>query len=247
MNYANPVTGKRGFLQVDLDASDHQIQLYKVVDLGELLFNLQYIDGFDGCIMKLRSGDIEPALAELDVARLLYINNHLFWFVRPAGVTGCDFDFMIIYPNGLAAAIEAKCNIDSSQVTPNSIRNSLVNGKKQLPKEAPGVLVVKLPAQWLIENNFSQEAVKVAVDFLRTTERIVSVKYYSSPYMFEDQTLAQTHAFMEITNPKNRFGIQMDWNLFQNWTPRAGNWNAMPPKWVRLLYFPVRELPDEWR
>jgi hypothetical protein len=244
-SFANPVTGKRGFLQVDLDAPDSQIQLYKAVDLGELLFNLQNIDGFDECIRKLRSGDVEPALAELDVARLLYINNHIFWFVRPTGVLGADFDFMVIYPNGIIASVEAKCNVEAKSINANSIRNSLINGKRQLPKDGPGILAVKLPTQWLTENAFSQDSIKVANDFLRTTERVVSIKYYSSPYVFEDQdhTMAQTPAFVEINNPKTRFNITMDWNLFQSWKPKHDSWNSMPPQWTRLLYFPVREMP----
>lgn len=72
--YAAP-NGKPGFLRQAYDYQDRpqsEAQVYRMVDLAELLFNLQHVGGFDDCISQMRSGQIEPTYAELDfVAKCL--------------------------------------------------------------------------------------------------------------------------------------------------------------------------------
>src|SRR5262245_28355877 len=77
IRHLEPKSGAKGFLKPNLDVPEKEVQLFKAIDLGELLFNLQNIEGFDGCVSRLRGGDIEATLAELDVARMLYINDQL--------------------------------------------------------------------------------------------------------------------------------------------------------------------------
>jgi hypothetical protein len=73
IKHLNPEMGGRGFLQLkSLDVSHLQIQSFRAIDLGELLFNLQHIENFDSCLSRLKGGDVESALAELDIARMLY-------------------------------------------------------------------------------------------------------------------------------------------------------------------------------
>jgi len=101
------VHGATGFLQPDLAAENREIQYFRTIHLGELLFNLQNIEGFDSCVARLKSGDVEATLAELDVARMLYINDQRFWFVERQNKAGSDFDFRVIFPGGQVACIEA--------------------------------------------------------------------------------------------------------------------------------------------
>jgi hypothetical protein len=108
-----PTTGKRRYLQVNFAEDDHQIQLFKAVDLAELLFNLQHVTNFNYCVDRLRHGDIGSALAELDIARMLYINCIKFWFVAPVGQTGWDYDLEVVYPSGIIACLEVKCNLEA--------------------------------------------------------------------------------------------------------------------------------------
>jgi hypothetical protein len=123
--HTEPEAGVRGFLRPDIAAGNQQVQFFRSIDLAELLFNLQHIEGFDGCVARLRGGDIEPTLAELDAARMLYINDHMFWFVEPQGKQGNDFDFRVILSGLRVANIEAKCNIESPEVNLKSIENAL--------------------------------------------------------------------------------------------------------------------------
>jgi hypothetical protein len=225
-----------------LAAPEKEVQYFRTIDLGELLFNLQHIEGFDGCVARLKGGDVEPALAELDVARMLYINDQMFWFVEPQGKTGDDYDFLVLYPGGVGACIEAKCNIETPEVNLSTIKNSLQKARKQLPETAPGIIFVKLPAQWLSVPEFQRKSIETAMAFLRGTKKIVSVKYYVAPFHFVNGHLGQGHMFKEITNPQHRFDTSRNWDLLSHWIPPADEWNTLPRKYVRLVFFPLMGL-----
>src|SRR5262249_52943578 len=89
--HLNPLLSKPGFLRLRLgdpteleNAKRIYIQAFKTVDLGELLFNLQNIEGFCQCITRMKTEQfVETGLAELDFARMLFINNHKFKLVVP--------------------------------------------------------------------------------------------------------------------------------------------------------------------
>ena len=242
--HVQPIHGAGGFLQVDLDSSNKEIQYFRTIDLGELLFNLQNVEGFDGCVVRLKAGDIEPTMAELDVARVLYINDHQFWFVERHGKAGSDFDFRLIFPGGLVACIEAKCNLETADFNATTIKNALQKARTQRPPNEPGIIFVKLPSQWIAAPAFARLSVETAIEFLRGTERVVSVKYYVAHFLFSKGDLGQGHLFKEITNQKHRFDRSRTWDLLTNWVPPTTGWNKMPPKYVRLVFFQDREPPQ---
>jgi hypothetical protein len=237
--HMGPTTGKRGYLQVNFAEADHQIQLFKAVDLAELLFNLQHITNFHYCVDRLRRGDIESALAELDIARMLYINCVKFWFVAPIGQTGWDYDLEVVYPSGVIACLEVKCNLEARDVNVNSVRNALVKARKQLP-DLPGIIFIKLPPQAIAADDIVKRIDEITDNFLQNTGRIVSVKYYASPYAYDEssKTLGQSHVFAEKNNANSRFFPGHNWDLMKNWTPNPNFWNKMPPHWTRIAFFP---------
>ena len=59
----------------------------RVIDLAEVLHNL-HVPGFDECIAKMRNGDNEGTYAELDLGRMLYLNQMPFRSVVPQKVKG---------------------------------------------------------------------------------------------------------------------------------------------------------------
>ena len=224
----------RGFLRPNLEADNLQQQFFRAIDLAELLFNLQYIDGFYGCLGRLRGGDLEPTIAELDVARMLYINDHMFWFVDAEGETGKDYDLRVVLPGLRIANIEAKCNLETPEMNLRTIKNSLDKARKQLPPGQNGVIFVKIPAQWLNEPSIGQQTGQLALDFMRGTSRVVSVKYYAAPIFFENGRIGQGHRFMEITSPRRQ---GENWDMLTNWMPSSEAWNALPRKWIRMVFY----------
>jgi hypothetical protein len=77
-----------GFFQMDFTSPEcRHAKAARIYDLAEMLFNLQYIEGFDHRIEQMRTGDPEASLAELDLGRFLYIHDINFRFIAKS--CGC--------------------------------------------------------------------------------------------------------------------------------------------------------------
>jgi hypothetical protein len=239
LEHLRPDPEARGFLQIKegLPPNKTAVQQFRVIDLGEMLFNLQHIYGFDGCVERMKNGSIEPTLAELDAAKMLFINDQRFWFVTPSGQIGNDFDFIVLFPDARLAPLETKCNLETEDVNFSTIKNALDHARKQLPKDEPGIIFVKLPMKWLSDPTFEAKSIDVGRRFLAGTGRVASVVFYISMFYYANGILSQGIRFKEIPNPKPRFG-GADWQLLNNWVPPDQNKNLMPRNWVRFLYFP---------
>ena len=233
-----PGESKRsGFLRViEGRGPETQISSFRIVDLAELLFNLQKIEGFDRCIEQMKHGDLEGTYAELDLGRMLHIAGHTFRFIKPKQMKREDYDVEIILPDGTILCADAKCKIETTDFSKETVINALDKARKQLP-DRPGIIFVKVPSHWIEEQDAGQELNDIALDFLRGTGRIVSVKYYISRLIYRKGTLIHDHAFREISNPNNRFDNDRDWDILIEPAPR-GSWNGMPTHWRRLLFFP---------
>jgi hypothetical protein len=232
-----------GFMRLDLrNPAIGHIQLYKVVDLAELLFNLQGIGGFAACVTHMRTEAlVEASLAELDIARMLHVHNYQFNFNEQKGVRGSDYDLEIKLDKWDVCA-DVKCKIEDTPIGANTIMGSLKKSRTQLPANKPGMLLVKVPQNWMNKYLYAQLMADSARRFLvRDSERIVSVKFYIAPFEEKDGDVSQTHKFMELANTRNRFDRHRKWELFT----RRGSTGlpptmltAMPPKWLRLMNFP---------
>lgn len=235
--------GKKGFLTIDESSPQaKEVSGFRLIELSEVLFNLQDAPGFDECILKMRNGDIEGTYAELDFARMLYLNRVPFRFVVPQGIKKSDYDFEILYPNNVVACADAKCKIEATEYTENGLRNVLNEGRKQLPNDLPGIVFVKVPARWIADPAFLESSINVARRFLGGVRRIVSVKFYASPLTLRDGVMFHTHAYKEISNMKTDFGDNINWDIFKKHILPPER-NGMPEHWQRILFFPDGKSP----
>lgn len=237
--HLNPLKSAEGFMRLRLQESERSfIQTFKTVDLGELLFNLQRVEGFDSCITRMKTEKyVESGLAELDFGRMLFINGHKFRFVEPRGKRGDNYDLEIRYSKWQVCA-DVKCKLEGHDIGRNIVLNALKGARDQVPGNKPGMILIKVPQPWTQKFLYEQLLTETAMEFLRTTKRIVSVKYFIAPYAVIGETFAQRHAFKEIANPNNRFDSGQKWELF-TYRPSLGRSpNAMPPTWRRLINFP---------
>jgi hypothetical protein len=238
--HIRPDTAQPGFYRLDFSSDRRrEATVFRVVELAENLFNLQGIDGFDACIAQMRGGaeKIESTSAELDFGRFLYIHEVDFRFVVPQSRRGGDYDVEVIYPDGLVVPADAKCKFETTAIDPDSVRNSLIKTRKQLPNDRAGIIFMKVPQSWISELGVAAAMVNVGQEFFRNTDRIVSIKFYISFLDTVKQMVRHRHAFREITNEASRFHGGRNWDLFvENDIPTG--WNGMPPKWQRLFFFP---------
>ncbi len=138
--HTNPFINRPGYFRLNIiDGSEELAAIggQKIVDLGELLLNLQHIEGFDSCIRRLRHGDLEPTLAELSLAGMIYVNDWPFRFVEPTGVKRSDYDYEITLRDGLEVCADAKCKIESTALSESTILNALRRLAGSCPKIDP--------------------------------------------------------------------------------------------------------------
>jgi hypothetical protein len=230
--------GKKGFLTIDESTPERREEtFFRVIDLAEVLYNLQYTPGFDECIERMRKGDVEGTYAELDLGRMLFLNRVPFQYVVPQGVKKLDYDVEILYSDGRIACADAKCKIENTALSENTIINTLKAARKQLPNDRPGIIFIKIPPHWMSITDYDKTLIETAKRYLRDTKRIVSIKYYVSPLTFGGGYMKHQHAYKEISNLSTIFGDMLDWNVFQTMDlpPEA---NGMPPWWQRVLFYP---------
>jgi hypothetical protein len=233
--------GQPGFLRQDqAEKTRSESQAWLVTDLADCLFNLQHIVGFDECITKMRDGDLEATYAELDFGRMLYSNHINFRFVRAMGKKGADYDVEIIMDDGAVVCGDAKCKIETTEFSADTVLNSLKKARSQFPKDRPSVIFVKVPKQWGLTDGIAERLIDVAFQFMRGTARIVSVKYYCSMIEWRGGEIMHVQAFHEISNPNNRFDPNKDWSMFEggetDLAPDGrGEFSTFPQRWHRLL------------
>jgi len=236
--HTSPFDSRPGYFRLDIEGEEQLAHKggFKLVDLGELLFNLQHIQGFDSCLDRMRKGNLEPTLCELDIARMIYINDWPFQFVEPQNVKGSDYDFEIEFGQLMVCA-DAKCKIESTTLGEQTVTNALSKARRQLPEDRPGVVFIKFPGEWMNIDGFKDTLLRAGNAFFNSTTRVVSLIYYSSPINFRDGNMTHGHQFMEVHNANNKFG-KRDWRLLNRWRPPPHSANAMPPKYRRLVNFP---------
>jgi len=170
-----------GFLRLisaDADKTESERSAFKIADLGEVLLNLQGVEGIDLPLDKMKGGEIESGYAELDLGRMLYTSGINFRYVKPQQKKGLDYDVEIIMPDGCIVCADAKCKIEATEFSEATVKNSLQTARKQLPKDRPSIIFVKVPEKWLEQVGIGKSLNEIAIEFLRGTGRIVSVKFY---------------------------------------------------------------------
>jgi len=228
-----------GHIEADFSSDvARETKSMRLFDFAEMLLNLQMVEGFHERIEKLRTAgpdEVESSYAELQVAKLLYLNEAQFRFVIPRGKIGDDYDYEIVFSGGVEACADSKCKLESTDVNPRSVRKSLDQARAQLPPDKPGIIFIKVPQHWWSSDMEMTLALRdEAAKFLRGTGRIAAVKFYVSHLTIDKvlQTNLYRHAVDEVNNPNCRF-VRKNWDMFKaDMLPRA-----MPAKWIDLLKF----------
>lgn len=230
-----------GFLKLDFTSDiRREMKSLRMAHLAEMVFNLHAIPGFDCCISQMKNGEIESGFAELEFGKLLHINDIEFRFIDPRNrARGEAYDYEVTYIDGAIACADAKCKVESHDPTPVSIENTLNKARKQLPKDRPGIIFIKLQQDWFNRPETYALLGEVTRKFFLRTQRIVSVKYYVNQFDYLDDAILHTHRYREISNPRNSFDPTRTWQLFKP-SEQHSTWNGLPLKWVRLINFEPR-------
>lgn len=187
----------------------------RLIQLAEMVFNLQHVPGLAKTLEMIETGDLEPGFAELEVGRMLHINGKTFEFIKPSGTKGTDYDLELSFDD-VTVCGETKCKLETTSLSEKSLVDTLNYGRKQLPRDRPGVLFVKVPQTWYTtDDEFTRFLADATNRFFRSgAGRIVSVKFHSSLVIQTEVAHEPMMLLFEINNPHTRFDPSRDWRVF---------------------------------
>lgn len=241
----SPETG-RGFMRLLVDGSpEAEKKSARMWDLGELLINLQDVNGFERLIERMKTEESESSLAELHVGRILYVNEVNFRFVEASGLPdGDNFDLEITYADGTVVCGETKCKTETTQISKDTIKLALKKARGQLPPDKPGIIFIKFPQTWFEggqQPSAERMMIYTAAEFFsepHRNTRVVSAVFYGEPFSWDKGIIKQGHYYKEVPNLMNKFDTDRDWSLLHYKPPDTDHWNKLPEKWIRLVNFP---------
>lgn len=152
-----------------MERRDHFL---RVRELGRRLFELGQEDFIDLLIDNLKQRDLEGALFEADVIRMLVSLPVVVALRETSGVKGDDYDIDLWLEPETPLAIEAKTRAETGPFSDKRLTKTLENARTQLPKDGLGAVFVKIPTPWLDDAEYQQQHADVVEDFLRRTTRV---------------------------------------------------------------------------
>jgi hypothetical protein len=163
----------------DLDAYRRQDRL---IELSDILFTLQYCNGFKGKITYLRALDrtkeqvhFEDLFIELEVANIFKKSGNAVEFVKPSGVKEQDYDLKVTTADDVSYAVEVKCKREGIPGNVKSLRLKLRQAAKQLPEKSQGLAVVRVPEDWTRDDRLGADIVRVLNRYINGGTRLTGV------------------------------------------------------------------------
>jgi hypothetical protein len=202
------------------------LHIGRVVELGELLYNLQTVGGVHSIFRRLFTDPLamEATVLELEGLRLLWLAKLSFRMIDSAakGEEGhkrpeCE----IALPSGVMAICEMKCKLETTEFSESSVASTLNTARSQLPKDRCGIVFLKIPISWADTGDLLR-TVDVVERVFRSTKRISEVLIYS-----RDLFLTETHSvhpmlFREVLNKSSPYVSALDGGLIKDRIETAG-------------------------
>lgn len=163
----------------------------RVTEFGELIFNLHGVTGFDerlNAIRKDEKSGIESGIAELIAGMFFRLTGTPFQYViaekRPDGTTPKNPDIEYVAGLDRFEACEVKCNLQSTDLGEEPIKNILKKAKNQLPKGKAGIILLRVPERWL-SGGAAKSIIENAIHDFIEKEKTTRV---SSIFLFVSET-----------------------------------------------------------
>lgn len=146
----------------------------RVIYLGHLVYSLRNCEGVDYYFESLKTKDLKSCYWELRVANVFLNSEYKVKFVKESGEKKSDFDFVVQKENYIFY-VEAKSRDNFNPKNENTLRNTLNEARKQLPKQANGIIYISIPLEWIHMENAEDKISTVIRKFLHETRRVCYV------------------------------------------------------------------------
>ena len=141
-------------------------------------------------------GGIESGIAELIAGKFFKMTGILFQYViaekRPDGTTPKNPDIEYVAGSGRVEACEVKCNLQSTDLAEEPIKNILKKAKSQLPKGRVGIILLRVPETWFADKA-ATTVIENAINSFIKKEKTTRV---SSIFLFVSETKLLPHEKM---------------------------------------------------
>lgn len=166
----------REFLLTDQQGTEPSFRHQeRTTRLAELILRMQDVEGTKTRIARILEGNLEATFAELEMADHLRRSGIDIGFVEEKGEKGSDYDLQLAINNKPFLSAEVKLKQKTTELTSKSLLNSLESARKQLPKNKPGLITVRLPEHWVREERLEAILMGTVSQFFSNTSRIVAI------------------------------------------------------------------------
>jgi|GEM_PF-2181241 len=224
------------FFHMNKIEQDPETTIDRGIAVGEMLLNLQGIEGFDEAIRRFRqSHSPEGPFCEFEVGKLMFLMGYVFRFVKATGTKTNDYDMDLLVSSDAYVPIEAKCKVEATNLSDSTIIDTLKKAQKQLPEDKKSFIFMKVPQSWIMEQDRQNKEKLGLIEtatkrFFVNTTRVVSVKLYANVVIKGNVMVESGFRLKEFYNPSPEC---------------AGNWQLMDhtrqektnPAWVSFLEF----------
>ena len=173
----------RKFLRTEAEDEENAfLHQQRVLELAEYVFNLQHVEGLRERIARMDRDDLESAFGEIDCASLLAAPSLKFRFIKPTGKKGSDYEGEVTAPGGRIICCEIKTKSEHTPLTLETLPATIETARKQLPKERPGLVIIKIPMSWPRESTLVEIVESSIRDAFRASQRIVAIVFTWDEY-----------------------------------------------------------------
>lgn len=171
----------RNYFRTPLDVDGSAVDIRhpdRVFWLAQSLFNQHDVEGIERVIDDIRKGQVQASCEELEFGSQLKKAAVRFRYVSPSTEQGKKSpDIEIVLPDGQSMYCEIEGKEETTPLSPGSMYSSLEHARKQLPKGKPGLIVLKLPEEWISQSDLPDVAKDSLARFFRQTNRVVAVVF----------------------------------------------------------------------
>lgn len=209
----------------DGEARKAQIRIHS---LAEMIFNFQHVEGIEARVEQLRRSKPESAVAELDAAQLAYMSKHNIRFVAPTGKKGKDYDMEVDLPDGTAVACETKCKLEGTAYNESAVRSAASKARRQLPRDRPTAVFVKIPRDWLGERGVIGPLLGGLRGVFTRSKRIGLVVFFWEIWKVTPMgQLVRAVAFLPVVNQEARHQHGQLPRLLTSYNPATHRWRYL--------------------
>lgn len=166
----------RKYLRSEFENEYEQFQWQQRLEiLAERIFNLQKINNFSRLIGEIQQKNFSSRFAEIEVGAHLKRAGISFEFVIPSNKKLEDFDITI--NDGILINCEVKQKLEETNLSKDTLDNTLNKAMKQLPKSEAALIALQIPEEWVKNLKLKEIVEKNTKKFFKKYNNLLAILF----------------------------------------------------------------------